>query len=190
MKKIIAVFAACVLAASVFVGCSKSESSSSSSAEATTAAKEETTAEPTKAEADITGAWVSTAYITADGKSYNTADYAAANGVEESTVIVSYTFDKEGKATCTAVGATVEGTYTFDGKTLQTKFTGSEPAFEYDAEKDLLSNKDATTGITSVMSRMTETETTAAAEDSAEAETEANAENNADGEAEAEANEE
>ena len=178
MKKIIAVFAACVLAASVFVGCSKSESSSSSSAEATTAAKEETTAEPTKAEADITGAWVSSAYITADGKSYNTADYAAANGVEESTVIVSY------------VGATVEGTYTFDGKTLQTKFTGSEPAFEYDAEKDLLSNKDATTGITSVMSRMTETETTAAAEDSAEAETEANAENNADGEAEAEANEE
>ena len=133
---------------------------------------------------------MSTAYITADGKSYNTADYAVANGVEESTVIVSYTFDKEGKATCTAVGATVEGTYTFDGKTLQTKFTGSEPAFEYDAEKDLLSNKDATTGITSVMSRMTETETTAAAEDNAEAETEANAENNADGEAEAEANEE
>ena len=48
MKKIIAVFAACVLAASVFVGCSKSESSSSSSAEATTAAKEETTAETTE----------------------------------------------------------------------------------------------------------------------------------------------
>ena len=105
------------------------------------------------AEFDVTGTWTSSAYITADGTEYTPADYAAANGVEEETVTVTYTFDAEGKATCTALGATVEGTYTIEGTKVKTAFTGSAPEFEYDAEKDTLTNTDPATGIVSVMSR-------------------------------------
>ena len=102
---------------------------------------------------DVTGTWTSSAYITADGTEYAPADYAAANGVDEETVTVTYTFDAEGKATCTAIGATVEGTYTVEGTKVKTAFTGSAPEFEYDAEKDTLTNTDPATGIVSVMSR-------------------------------------
>lgn len=162
MKKTIALLAACVLAASVFAGCGNNNASSA--AEATTVAADaadaadaandaETTAAAAEGEVDVTGTWTSSAYITADGAEYAPADYAAANGVDEETVTVTYTFDAEGKATCTAIGATVEGTYTVEGTKVKTAFTGSAPEFEYDAEKDTLTNTDPATGIVSVMSR-------------------------------------
>ena len=162
MKKTIALLAACLLAASVFAGCGNNNASSA--AEATTVAaadaaddaEEATTvaaAADADAEFDVTGTWTSSAYITADGTEYAPADYAAANGVDEETVTVTYTFDAEGKATCTAIGATVEGTYTVECTKVKTAFTGSAPEFEYDAEKDTLTNTDPATGIVSVMSR-------------------------------------
>ena len=160
MKKTIALLAACLLAASVFAGCGNNNASSA--AEATTVAAAADDAEDATtvvaaanadAEFDVTGTWTSSAYITADGTEYAPADYAAANGVDEETVTVTYTFDAEGKATCTAIGATVEGTYTVEGTKVKTAFTGSAPEFEYDAEKDTLTNTDPATGIVSVMSR-------------------------------------
>lgn len=160
MKKTIALLAACLMAATAFVGCSNNANSSSAAAETTVAAEADADAEATTAaEADeetpdIAGVWVSTGYVTADGTAYSTAEYAEANGVDEDTVTVAYTFDGNGKATCTALGASVEGTYTFDGKKLETKFEGSAPVFEYDAEKDILANLDEASGVTSVMGRV------------------------------------
>lgn len=160
MKKTIALLAACLLAASVFAGCGNNNASSA--AEATTVAaaaddaEEATTvaaAANADAEFDVTGTWTSSAYITADGTEYTPADYAAANGVEEETVTVTYTFDAEGKATCTALGATVEGTYTIEGTKVKTAFTGSAPEFEYSEENGTLSNTDPATGIVSVLSK-------------------------------------
>lgn len=160
MKKTIALLAACVLAASVFAGCGNNNASSA--AEATTVAAAADDAEDATtvaaaanadAEFDVTGTWTSSAYITADGTEYTPADYAAANGVEEETVTVTYTFDAEGKATCTALGATVEGTYTIEGTKVKTAFTGSAPEFEYSEENGTLSNTDPATGIVSVLSK-------------------------------------
>lgn len=163
MKKAIALLAACLLTASVFVGCSgkssdsgsKAESSASSEAKDTTAAP---TTQPTTKAADVTGSWVYTSFVTSDGTEYTVKDYAQSIGVDENTVLVSYTFDAAGKATCTALGMTVEGTYTFDGKTLQTAFENSSPKFDYDAAKDSLAVTDASTGLTSVMTRGTASE--------------------------------
>ena len=159
MKKTIALLAACLLAASVFAGCGNNNASSA--AEATTVAAADDAEEATTvaaaanadAEFDVTGTWTSSAYITADGTEYTPADYAAANGVEEETVTVTYTFDAEGKATCTALGATVEGTYTIEGTKVKTAFTGSAPEFEYSEENGTLSNTDPATGIVSVLSK-------------------------------------
>ena len=160
MKKTIALLAACLLAASVFAGCGNNNASSA--AEATTVAAAADDAEDATtvaaaanadAEFDVTGTWTSSAYITADGTEYTPADYAAANGVEEETVTVTYTFDAEGKATCTALGATVEGTYTIEGTKVKTAFTGSAPEFEYSEENGTLSNTDPATGIVSVLSK-------------------------------------
>ena len=160
MKKTIALLAACLLAASVFAGCGNNNASSA--AEATTVAaaaddaEEATTvaaAANADAEFDVTGTWTSSAYITADGTEYTPADYAAANGVEEETVTVTYTFDAEGKATCTALGATVEGTYTIEGTKVKTAFTGSAPEFEYSEENGTMFNTDPATGIVSVLSK-------------------------------------
>ena len=160
MKKTIALLAACLLAASVFAGCGNNNASSA--AEATTVAAAADDAEDATtvaaaanadAEFDVTGTWTSSAYITADGTEYTPADYAAANGVEEETVTVTYTFDAEGKATCTALGATVEGTYTIEGTKVKTALTGSAPDFEYSEENGTLSNTDPATGIVSVLSK-------------------------------------
>ena len=160
MEKTIALLAACLLAASVFAGCGNNNASSA--AEATTVAAAADDAEDATtvvaaanadAEFDVTGTWTSSAYITADGTEYTPADYAAANGVEEETVTVTYTFDAEGKATCTALGATVEGTYTIEGTKVKTAFTGSAPEFEYSEENGTLSNTDPATGIVSVLSK-------------------------------------
>ena len=160
MKKTIALLAACLLAASVFAGCGNNNASSA--AEATTVAAAADDAEDATtvaaaanadAEFDVTGTWTSPAYITADGTEYTPAAYAAANGVEEETVTVTYTFDAEGKATCTALGATVEGTYTIEGTKVKTAFTGSAPEFEYSEENGTLSNTDPATGIVSVLSK-------------------------------------
>ena len=139
MKKTIALLAACLLAASVFAGCGNNNASSA--AEATTVAAAADDAEDATtvvaaanadAEFDVTGTWTSSAYITADGTEYTPADYAAANGVEEETVTV---------------------TYTIEGTKVKTAFTGSAPEFEYSEENGTLSNTDPATGIVSVLSK-------------------------------------
>ena len=81
------------------------------------------------------------------------ADYAALNGVEASTLEITYAFDGNGKATCTGLGTTVEGTYTVDGTTVKTAFEGSSPEFTYSAENETLSVTDAATGVTTVMAK-------------------------------------
>ena len=150
MKKTIALLAACLLAASVFAGCGNNNASSA--AEATTVAAAADDAED--ATTVVAAANADAEFdVTADGTEYTPADYAAANGVEEETVTVTYTFDAEGKATCTALGATVEGTYTIEGTKVKTAFTGSAPEFEYSEENGTLSNTDPATGIVSVLSK-------------------------------------
>ena len=75
------------------------------------------------------------------------------NGVEASTLEITYAFDGNGKATCTGLGTTVEGTYTVDGTTVKTAFEGSSPEFTYSAENETLSVTDAATGVTTVMAK-------------------------------------
>ncbi len=163
MKKTIAILAACVLAASMFAGCSGKSSSSSADSSASSKA-EETTAAATTAEAtteaatksntaDITGAWENTYFTDSDGQTYKTTDYAAAFGLEEDAIKGTYTFDENGKSTCTSLGVTVEGTYTFDGTNVQVTFVGSAPKFVYNAEDDTLLSTDEASGVTTVMTR-------------------------------------
>ena len=143
MKKTIAILAACVLAASVFAGCGGNNNSSSAAESTTAAAEEATTVAAAETENDgISGEWVT-----------SVADYAALNGVEASTLEITYAFDGNGKATCTGLGTTVEGTYTVDGTTVKTAFEGSSPEFTYSAENETLSVTDTATGVTTVMAK-------------------------------------
>ena len=109
MKKTIAILAACVLAASVFAGCGGNNNSSSAAESTTAAAEEATTVAAAETENDgISGEWVTSAFVDAEGTEYSVADYAALNGVEASTLEITYAFDGNGKATCTGLGTTVE----------------------------------------------------------------------------------
>lgn len=154
MKKTIAILAACVLAASVFAGCGGNNNSSSAAESTTAAAEEATTVAAAETENDgFSGEWVTSAFVDAEGTEYSVADYAALNGVEASTLEITYAFDGNGKATCTGLGTTVEGTYTVDGTTVKTAFEGSSPEFTYSAENETLSVTDAATGVTTVMAK-------------------------------------
>lgn len=154
MKKTIAILAACVLAASVFAGCGGNNNSSSAAESTTAAAEEATTVAAAETENDgISGEWVTSAFVDTEGTEYSVADYAALNGVEASTLEITYAFDGNGKATCTGLGTTVEGTYTVDGTTVKTAFEGSSPEFTYSAENETLSVTDAATGVTTVMAK-------------------------------------
>ena len=134
MKKTIAILAACVLAASVFAGCGGNNNSSSAAESTTAAAEEATTVAAAETENDgISGEWVTSAFVDAEGTEYSVADYAALNGVEASTLEITYAFDGNGKATCTGLGTTVE--------------------FTYSAENETLSVTDAATGVTTVMAK-------------------------------------
>ena len=114
MKKTIAILAACVLAASVFAGCGGNNNSSSAAESTTAAAEEATTVAAAETENDgISGEWVTSAFVDAEGTEYSVADYAALNGVEASTLEITYAFDGNGKATCTGLGTTVERVYLF-----------------------------------------------------------------------------
>lgn len=182
MKKILAIVMASMFACAAFAGCgAKQESKEETTTAPETTAAVATTAAPVatpdsavapSADAEkIVGTWVVGGFVMADGTAYNTAEYAEANGVEEAALLITYTFDKEGKSTCSVAGVEVEGTYTFDGKTIQTQFTGSAPKFEFDAEKDVLTVLDENTGVTTIMQRA-DAEANAAeagAEDSEEA---------------------
>ena len=163
MKKLIAILAAGILACCAFAGCGEAaDSNKETTAPETTAAVETTVAPTTEApkatpdeaeKADITGAWVVGAF-NRDGKDYSVPEYAELVGVDSDSLLIVYTFDAEGKTTCTMAGVTVEGTYTFDGTKLQTTFEGSAPLFEYSAEKDILVSADEATGITTVLGRV------------------------------------
>ena len=150
MKKTIAILAACVLAASVFAGCGGNNNSSSAAESTTAAAEEATTVAAAETENDgISGEWVTSAFVDAEGTEYS----VALNGVEASTLEITYAFDGNGKATCTGLGTTVEGTYTVDGTTVKTAFEGSSPEFTYSAENETLSVTDTATGVTTVMAK-------------------------------------
>ena len=93
MKKTIAILAACVLAASVFAGCGGNNNSSSAAESTTAAAEEATTVAAAETENDgISGEWVTSAFVDAEGTEYSVADYAALNGVEASTLEITYAF--------------------------------------------------------------------------------------------------
>ena len=110
-------------------------------------------ATPDEAEkADITGAWVVGAF-NRDGKDYSVPEYAELVGVDSDSLLIVYTFDAEGKTTCTMAGVTVEGTYTFDGTNVQTTFENASPAFTYDENKDSLFVTDENTGVTTLLVR-------------------------------------
>ncbi len=122
MKKTIAILAACVLAASVFAGCGGNNNSSSAAESTTAAAEEATTVAAAETENDgISGEWVTSAFVDAEGTEYSVADYAALNGVEASTLEITYAFDGNGKATCTGLGTTVEIPLRMRPSPLQTR---------------------------------------------------------------------
>ena len=147
-------YVAVILAASVFAGCGGNNNSSSAAESTTAAAEEATTVAAAETENDgISGEWVTSAFVDAEGTEYSVADYAALNGVEASTLEITYAFDGNGKATCTGLGTTVEGTYTVDGTTVKTAFEGSSPEFTYSAENETLSVTDTATGVTTVMAK-------------------------------------
>lgn len=161
MKKIIAVLAAGMLLCGALAGCGGSGSSAAtdSKTEDTTAAAStaapttkapETTA-PTNNKA-VAGTWVIEGFVY-DGNTYGIEEYAELIGSTSDLLAVTYSFTEDGKAVCSAAGASVNGTYTFDGTTLQTSFDASNPKFTYDAESDALLNDEATTGVITVMVR-------------------------------------
>lgn len=162
MKKIIALIVACLLAVSIFAGCggsSDTASTEAADAAATEAADAAATEAATEAAADgetadITGVWVTTDFIDAEGNTYTLEDYAKANGVEAESITVTYTFGADGSAACGAAGTSVDGTYTFDGTTVKTTFEAASPTFEYDAERDLLTNSEDASGVVSVLARV------------------------------------
>ena len=157
MKKLIAILAAGILACCAFAGCGEASDSNKE----TTAAVGTTVAPTTEApkatpddaeKADITGAWVVGAF-NRDGKDYSVPEYAELVGVDSDSLLIVYTFDAEGKTTCTMAGVTVEGTYTFDGTNVQTTFENASPAFTYDENKDSLFVTDENTGVTTLLVR-------------------------------------
>ena len=162
MKKVFALVITGVLAASMLAGCGGNSSSSAdkSSAADTTAAQTtaapETTVAATTANDLISGKWTLNSF-TAEGTVYSLEEYAEKNEVPADSLVVNYEFDAAGNVSCTALGMTVSGTYTFDGKTVQTTFEGYEananPKFDYDAEKDTLSATDTSTGVVTTMVR-------------------------------------
>ena len=121
MKKTIALLAACVLAASVFAGCGNNNASSAAESTTAAAAEEATTVAAAAASEEdaIAGEWQTASFVDAEGTEYTVAEYADLNGVEATTLEIKYTFDGNGKTTCTGLGTTVEGTYTFDGTTVK-----------------------------------------------------------------------
>ncbi len=162
MKKLIAILAAGILACCAFAGCGEAaDSNKETTAPETTAAVETTVAPTTEApkatpdeaeKADITGAWVVGAF-NRDGKDYSVPEYAELVGVDSDSLLIVYTFDAEGKTTCTMAGVTVEGTYTFDGTNVQTTFENASPAFKYDENNDSLFVNDENTGVTTLLVR-------------------------------------
>ncbi len=163
MKKVFALLITGVLAASMLAGCGGNSSSSNdkSSAAETTAAQTtvpETTVAPTTANDLIAGKWVNGAF-SVEGTEYTLDEYAQAFGLTADDITVNYEFDAQGKATCSwpLVDMAVEGTYTFDGKTIEATFVNEQGnsvvKFDYDATKDTLSATDANTGVVTVMVR-------------------------------------
>ncbi|MCR4891338.1 MAG: DUF4923 family protein [Lachnospiraceae bacterium] len=124
--------------------------------EETEASEEETEVAEEVQGAEIIDSWTLDTIIDADGNEQTLAEYAKAQGVDMGNVQSILTINDDGTCTMSLAGIPVEGTYTYDGETLETDFTGaggSTGSFTYDASLDVLVTEDAATGMSSHYTR-------------------------------------
>lgn len=143
----------------------KDSSSSDTSEEETEAETEaETEEEASEDAAAYTGVtWKLTNIIDAEGNTQTIDEYCVANGLKEGSLETTYEFAEDGTAVGTLNGVKMEFTYTADGNQITSSVTTKDPStgedvtttsvFTYDADNDILTITDETTGLTSVFEK-------------------------------------
>lgn len=107
---------------------------------------------------EIIGTWTLTSIIDPDGNEMVIEDFAAANGIDVSGLIASYTFADDGSMVAEIGGIGVEATYeiTSDTTVVVTFISDeatSEATFNYDAEANILTYLDTSTNVTSILTK-------------------------------------
>ena len=132
---------------------SVSQSAESSDTDQDDSAESSDTDQDGGAEVSVTGTWVISEIIDADGNSQTFEEYCEAQGVDPELTGCKYTFNDDGSLIATVAGVDVEGSYEFDGSTLTLTVNGASTSYTYNAENETLECIDANTGATSVMVR-------------------------------------
>ena len=132
---------------------SVSQSAESSDTDQDDSAESSDTDQDGGAEVSVTGTWVISEIIDADGNSQTFEEYCEAQGVDPELTGCKYTFNDDGSLIATVAGVDVEGSYEFDGSTLTLTANGASTSYTYNAENETLECIDANTGATSVMVR-------------------------------------
>lgn len=130
-----------------------SQSAESSDTDQDDSAESSDTYQDGGAEVSVTGTWVISEIIDADGNSQTFEEYCEAQGVDPELTGCKYTFNDDGSLIATVAGVDVEGSYEFDGSTLTLTANGASTSYTYNAENETLECIDANTGATSVMVR-------------------------------------
>ena len=97
---------------------------------------------------NIEGTWVMTSVSDGEGTEVSLEEYGEALGIDMSQLEISFTFEKDGVAKASAMGVSVEGTYEVSGDKVTVTMEGDAQDLSYDADKEALVLKDATTGET------------------------------------------